>query len=58
MTFKIKEVSSINANGGGSYSNQHMEITDAVEAAVNHLGSQPIGTKVTITHTINIERLE
>lgn len=58
MAFRIKETSSIDASGGSSYSNQHMEITDAVEAAVNHLGSQPVGTKVTITHTINIERLE
>jgi hypothetical protein len=57
MPFKIKETSNINATGSG-YSNQHMEITDAVEAAVNHLGSQSVGTKVTIIHTINIERLE
>ena len=58
MGFKILETSSILVTSDKNFSSKHMEITDAMEAAVNYLGSKPSGSKVKIEHSIEIERLE
>ncbi len=52
MPFQIKETSSINASGPGGYTMNHREVTDAMEAAVNHLANGSVGDKVSITTTI------
>ncbi|MFB5600798.1 MAG: hypothetical protein ACE5SW_11310 [Nitrososphaeraceae archaeon] len=58
MTFKIKERSLISVVGVDEYSSSHREITDAIEAAVNHLTEHPPGSKAIISHSIEIERIE
>ena len=57
-SFQIKETSSINASGSGGYANNHREVTDAMESAVNHLANASIGDTVTITHTITLKRTQ
>ena len=52
MVFKVKETSYITRNGA-----VHREITDAMEAAINWLATQPVGTKQTITERITVERV-
>ncbi len=58
MSFKIKERSLISLTGVNNYSSSHKEITDAIEAAVNHLTEYPPGSKAIISHSIEIERIE
>lgn len=58
MPFKIKERSLISITGVNDYSSSHKEITDAIEAAVNHLSEHPPGSKAIISHSIEIERTE
>jgi hypothetical protein len=58
MPFKIKERSLISLTGVNDYSSSHKEITDAIEAAVNHLTEHPTGSKAIISHSIEIERTE
>lgn len=57
MVFKIKETSSILATGNG-YSEKHMELSDAMQKAINWLANKPVGTKVTIVETTEVERTE
>jgi hypothetical protein len=45
MPFKIRERSIISMTGVNDYSSSHKEITDAIEAAVNHLTEHPPGSK-------------
>ena len=58
MLFKIKERNLISMTGVNNYSSSHKEITDAIEAAVNHLTEHPLGSKAIISHSIEIERTE
>ena len=58
MSIKIKEISSISLNEVNGYSSSHREITDAIETAVNHLTEHPLGSKIAIKHSIEIERIE
>ena len=58
MPFKIKERSLISITGVNNYSSSHKEITDAIEAAVNHLSEHPPGSKSIISHSLEIERTE
>jgi hypothetical protein len=58
MAFKIKEKSIISMTGVNDYSSSHREITDAIEAAVNHLTEHPPGSKAIISHSIEIERIQ
>ena len=58
MTFRIRERSLISLAGVDGYSSSHREITDAIEAAVNHLTAHPPGSKAIISHSIEIERVE
>jgi hypothetical protein len=58
MPFKIRERSLISVTGVNGYSSSHKEITDAIEAAVNHLSEHPPGSKAIISHSIEIERTE
>ena len=58
MPFKIKERSSISMRGMNNYYSSHNEITDAIEAAVNHLTEYPPGSKAIINHLIEIERID
>jgi hypothetical protein len=58
MPFKIRERSIISVTGVNNYSSSHKEITDAIEAAVNHLTEHSPGSKAIISHSIEIERTE
>jgi hypothetical protein len=58
MTFRIRERSLISLAGVDGYSSSHREITDGIEAAVNHLTEHPPGSKAIISHSIEIERVE
>lgn len=53
---EIRETSSIKARGNG-YSDDHRQISDAMEKAINWLVNQPVRTKVTIIETTEIERI-
>lgn len=55
LPFRIKEKSRTSVSGAG-YSGRHREISDAFEGAVNHLATQPVGTKMIIKHEIELER--
>lgn len=58
MLFKIKERNLISMTGVNNYYSSHKEITDAIEAAINHLTEHPPGSKAIINHSIEIERTE
>ena len=58
MPFKIRERSIISVTGINGYSSSHKEVTDVIEAAVNHLTEHPPGSKAIISHSIEIERIE
>jgi len=58
MPFKIRERSIISVTGINDYSSSHKEITDAIEAVINHLTEHPPGSKAIISHSIEIERIE
>ncbi|MGI9010231.1 MAG: hypothetical protein ACR2F1_03470 [Nitrososphaeraceae archaeon] len=58
MPFKIKERSLISLTGVNDYYSSHKEITDAIEAAVNHLTEHSPGSKDIISHSIESERTE
>jgi hypothetical protein len=57
VVFKIKEISSIVATGNG-YSEKSMELSDAMEKAINWLANKPVATKVIVVETTTIERTE
>jgi len=57
MVFKVKETSRIEATGP-NYSRTHDQLSDAMEAAINWLATQQVGTIVTIKETTTVERKE